>query len=368
MQTSSGLSSKGAVSPDAIFQMAIGFWVSKTLMTAVELGVFTKLSDSEAVTIEQMRDDILQMEQRPTEVFVTALISLGLLTVTTKSNAYGDGLNKKKLYSNSEIADLFLDKNKPSYIGDFIVMLDKHLYSRWDKLEQALKSNRPVRDTEDNISGGKLYDQAKLNQALEQMQMFTHSMYGISVGPAMALAKVFDFSNHKKMMDIGGGSGIYSIEVIKAYPNMSAEILDLEPVSKISNEYIKKFNLQDKMYTRVLDFTKDELPTDCDVALLSHIIHFFTEEKILSLLKKTYDSLSSENGVVIISEWLLNDDRTGPIPSALMSLTMVVDMPEGRNYSYEEVSKMLVDVGFKNIERRPLAGPAEIVIGYKRNI
>lgn len=72
------------------------------------------------------------------------------------------------------------------------------------------------------------------------------------------------------------------------------------------------------------------------------------------------------NSVIIISEWLLNDEKTGPIPSALMSLTMIVEQPEGRNYSFSEVSKMLTDVGFTNIERRPLVGPAVIVIGYKK--
>jgi hypothetical protein len=361
---SSHVSSAKAVSPDPIFQMAIGFWISKTLMTAVELDLFTKLSGGKSFTLEQMKDDILRMERRPAEVFVTALVSLGLLEVLTKGTTdVGD--DGEKQYSNSEVAEIFLDKNKPSYIGDFIVMLDKHLYSRWDKLEQALTSNKPVQDAEGNISGGRLYDQAKINQAVEQMQMFTRSMYGISVGPAMALARVFDFSKYQKMLDIGGGSGVYPIEVVKAYPNISADILDLEPVCEVANEYIKKFNLQDRIHTKVLDFSKDQLPKDYDVALLSHIIHFFAKEKVSLLLRKIYDSLSSENGVVIISEWLLNDERTGPVPSALMSLTMVVDMPEGRNYSYSEVSKMLVDVGFKNIERRPLAGPAEIVIGYK---
>jgi hypothetical protein len=84
------------------------------------------------------------------------------------------------------------------------------------------------------------------------------------------------------------------------------------------------------------------------------------------LLKKIYDSLPNDrNSVIIISEWLLNDEKTGPVPSALMSLTMIVDQPQGRNYSFLEVSKMLTDVGFTNIERRPLAGPAEVVIGYK---
>jgi 3-hydroxy-5-methyl-1-naphthoate 3-O-methyltransferase len=82
------------------------------------------------------------------------------------------------------------------------------------------------------------------------------------------------------------------------------------------------------------------------------------------LLRKVYDCLS-DDGIILISEWLLNDEKTGPVPSALMSLTMIVDQPEGRNYSFSEVSRMLSDVGFTNIEKRPLAGPAEVVMGYK---
>jgi hypothetical protein len=85
------------------------------------------------------------------------------------------------------------------------------------------------------------------------------------------------------------------------------------------------------------------------------------------LLEKVYDSLPEDrDGVIIITEWLLNDEKTGPIPSAFMSLTMIIEQTEGRNYSFYEVSKMLTDVGFTNIEKRPLAGPAEIVIGYRK--
>lgn len=85
------------------------------------------------------------------------------------------------------------------------------------------------------------------------------------------------------------------------------------------------------------------------------------------LPRKIYDCLPDDgNGVVLISEWLLNDEKTGPISSTLMSLTMIVDQPEGKNYSFSEVSKMLTDVGFTNIEKRPLAGPAEIIIGYEK--
>jgi len=254
-------------------------------------------------------------------------------------------------------------------MGDFIIMLDKQFYDRWGRLVEALKNNSPVERAggQDVQSVGSMFEQAKNNQASTeaQMQMFTHAMYGVSVIPAQALT-VFNLSEHKKMMDIGGGSGVYAIEAIKENPSMSATVIDLEPACNVANEYIKKFHLQDKIRTEALDFFKQDLPRDCDVALLSHIIHFLDEEKDKILLRKIYHNLPKQNGVVLISEWLLNDEKTGPIPSAMLSLTMIVDQPVGRNYSFAEVSKMLTDVGFTNIERRPLAGPAEVVIGYKK--
>src|SRR5689334_15150122 len=181
------------VSPDPIFQMVTGYWVSKTLMTAVELDVFTKLSGNKTVTFEQLQNDILDMDKRPAEVFATALVSLGLITVNSGGEAKKKGEEeKKKVYSNSRISEVFLDKNKSSYIGDFIIMMDKRLYSRWAKLPVSLKTNRPVESAEEgDISARTMFDNAKTNQVIEQMQMFTRAMYGVSVGPAMALAKVF---------------------------------------------------------------------------------------------------------------------------------------------------------------------------------
>jgi Dimerisation domain len=133
------------VSPDPIFQMVIGFWVSKTLMTAVELEVFTKLSGNRAVNINEFQN-MLGMQKRPAEIFATALISLRLLNVT-KSNEGVKGETgtvnideHKRVYSNSQLSEVFLDKNKPSYIGDFIIMMDKHLYDRWGKLAVSLFS------------------------------------------------------------------------------------------------------------------------------------------------------------------------------------------------------------------------------------
>jgi len=349
-------------SPDPIFQMATGFWVSKTLMTAVELEVFTKLA-GKSVNIDQLQS-LLEIENRPTEAFVTALVSLGLIEKIRTDTPNGS----ETLYSNSQLADLFLDKGKPSsYMGDFIIMLEKQSYRRWDKLPQSVKTNKPIEDIEGGRGGaGTMFDQARSNQAIEQMQVFTKAMYGVSVGPAMALTRIFDFSNYKKMMDIGGGSGVYAIEVVKENPKMFATVLDLGPACAVANQYIKQFSLENRIQTKILDYFNEPFPKDCDVALLSHIIHLYDQEKATALLKKVYDSLPNKHGIVIISEWLLNDDKTGPAPSALMSLNMVLELERGRNYSFAEISKMLTAVGFKSIEKRPLAGPAEIVIGYKK--
>lgn len=342
------------ISPEPILQMATGFWVSKALMAAVELEVFTKISGRQ-VSIRQLQD-ILQMQERPAEVFATSLASLGLLQVNTTSGA--------RVYSNSPLSAWFLDKSKSSYMGDIVSMFDKRLYKGWDKLVYALKTNKPV-SSEEGGGAEVLFEQAKSDEAIQEMKKFTHSMYGISVGPAMALAKAFDFTKHSKMMDIGGGAGVYCIEVVKAHPSMSAVVFDLEPVCEVAEEYISKANLQDKIKTSPLDFWKQPLPAGYDIAFLSHILHDYDKEKGAFLLKKIHDSLT-EDGAVLISEWLINDEMSGPAPSALMGLNMIVETFGGRNYSFAEISEMLAGAGFGRIERRPLAAPAELVIGYKQ--
>jgi hypothetical protein len=224
------------ISPSAIMQMATGFWVSKTLMTAVELGVFTKISayqknNNGIMTLREFQNIIRIEESRPAEAFTTALVSLGLLKVNKNNNG-------EKTFANSEVSSMFLDKSKSTYIGDVIAMFDERLYKRWDKLSEALKTNKPIGEGQgEDIES--IFDKGKSNQEVEQLQKFTHAMHGVSIGPAMALAKNVDFSNHKKMMDIGGGSGVYAIQVVANNPNnMSAVVLDSKPVCQVADRYI----------------------------------------------------------------------------------------------------------------------------------
>jgi 3-hydroxy-5-methyl-1-naphthoate 3-O-methyltransferase len=342
-------------SPDAIFQIATGFWASKALMAAVELELFTKLSGGKQMTLKELQQT-LEMKERPTDVFVSALASLGLLQVIRKN----DG---ERLFANSPVSEIFLDKSKVSYMGDIITMFDKRLYKAWDKLVESLKSNKPV-NAADGGGAEAIFDQAKSKQAIGEIQKFIHAMHGVSIGPAMQLPRMYDFSKHRRMMDIGGGSGVYAIQVVKANPHMIATVLDLEAVCQVAEQYIKIHNLQDKINTKPFDFFKEDIPKGYDVAFLSLILHDYSEEKGIALLKKIYNSLA-DDGVVVISEWLLNDEKTGPAASALMGLNMIIETYGGKNYSYAEIVDMLNQAGFKRAERRSLAGPAELVIGYK---
>lgn len=330
--------------------MATAYWISKTLMAAVEFELFTRISDK-TVTLEELQKT-LGMAPRPTDVFATALVSLGLLKTSNDGNG-------RRIFSNSPLAATFLDRNKPSYMGDIVSMFDKRLYKMWDKLPQSLLSNRPAAG-----SGEEMFTQARSNQANEQMKKFTLAMYGVSVGPAMALAKAFDFSKYHKLVDVGGGSGVYAIKIAQANPGISALIVDLPSVCQVADEYIRRFNLQDRVKTEALDFFKQDIPGGYDVALLSHIMHDWSEEKDIGLLNNIYKSLTS-GGVVIVSEWLLDDEKTGPVVPALMGVNMIIETEGGKNYSFAEISKMMAAAGFGNIVKQPLVGPVSIVAGYK---
>ncbi len=339
----------GQISPDPVFQMLTGFFASKTLMAAVEMDVFTKL-DGRQVAAQEFQQ-LLGMESRPAQVFASALAAVGLLEA------------KNGRFSNSPVAATFLSKKSPAYMGDFVRMCDERLYKAWDSLSWSLANNKPA-DVKKGGDAESLFNDAKSDRSIEAMQKFTHAMHGVSIGPAMALAKAFDFSKYKSMIDIGGGSGAYSLQVAKEYPNMTATVADLGPVCKVAEGYIAKYGLSGRIKTALLDFWKQDIPKGHDVAFLSHIIHDYDEEKDVTLLKKIYASLNP-GGAVIASEWMLNDEKTGPVPSAMMGMNMIIETNGGRNYSFAEIAGMMKKAGFKNIEKRPLAGPAQIAIGYK---
>ena len=168
----------------------------------------------------------------------------------------------------------------------------------------------------------------------------------------------------ESLLDLGGGSGAHPIMITKKYPDLKAIVLDYPPVCEVAQECIEKMGAS-TVTTRPGDFWTNEFPEGADVVLLGLIIHAFDEEKNKILIQKVYDYLP-EGGMIIITEFLLNEDRTGPVFSTFFALNMLVS-EEGKTYTEKEITQMLQDAGFVDIKSQiPLSDPHSVIYGIKR--
>ncbi len=329
-----------------LMQLVSGFWASKTLAAAVDLDLFSKLSgrgvDASGLT------QLLEIPSRPAEMLLSACTALGLLE------------KRDARYHNSPLSEQFLVRGKPYYFGGVVTMLDRRLYLPWNRLTEALKTNRA------QSSGNQTGVFEALSANPEQQRIFTEAMHGFSMQSGEAVAAAFNFSAYKRLLDVGGASGAYCIEAARRHPHLRAVVFDLPAVLEIAREKIAEAGLSDRVQTQAGDFFKDPLPKGFDVILLSMILHDWTPPKNRTILKKCFDALAPD-GALIVSELMMDDDKTGPAPAALMSLNMLIET-EGRNYTWSEYTGWLDEVGFVEIQRVPVHSPAAngLLIGHKR--
>jgi SAM-dependent methyltransferase len=306
---------------------------SKTLFAAHELDVFTILSRSGGATAQDLATT-LAIDERPAEMLLTGCAGLGLLTKA-------DGR-----YVNSPLAEEYLVKGKPSYFGGFLIFNDKHVYASWGQLVEAVRTNRPIGwdpDVQRSLFDSDTSIIADLNQA----------MHSLSMPTGRALAGAIDFAKHSRLLDLGGGSGAVDIELCTAYPHLTATVLDLPHVVAFASTTIAAAGCSDRIDTVVGDLFGDAAyPSGHDVILLSLVLHSFREDQGRQILRRCHDCLPS-GGTILISELLVDDDKTGPAPAALMSLTMLVE-EQGRNYTSAEYGQWLTDAGFRDVHRLPV--------------
>jgi len=289
------MNDKEKITRESIMKIMHGSWSFRALYAAVDLEIFTKISQGKN-TAKQIAED-LETEEDAIERLLNVCVALNLL------------IKNNQEYQNVPEAEEFLVKGKESYYGDMIIMFGK---------------GDSLKDVEKIILDSSLKKQNLKSRMKnpEQAEIFTKAMHNNAMGPAKILSDKFDFSNFKKLLDLGGGSGAFSIVLTKKYEDLEAIVFDLPNVCKVTEKFIKEAKAE-KVKTIEGDFFKDELPKDCDIVLISQILHSFNSEKNKEILKKVYDSLP-EKGVVIINEFLLNPEKTGPLFPALFALNMLV--------------------------------------------
>ncbi len=239
------------LTPQGIMQLGLGFWGSKTLLSAIELGVFTELAKGE-LDVDTLTQK-LQLHARGASDFLDALVALGMLKHT----------NGK--YSNTPETDQFLDRIKPSYIGGMLEMTNNRLYPFWGSLTEALRTGEPQNEAK---TGGDLFETLYDDPA--RLQGFLKAMTGLSLGACQAIARKFPWSDYQTFLDIGTAQGGFPVQLALAHEHLTGGGFDLEVVGPIFNEYVDSFGLSERMQFYPGDFFKDSFPK-ADVVSLGHI-------------------------------------------------------------------------------------------------
>jgi hypothetical protein len=337
------------VNPSHIMQVGMGFWASKTLLSAVELELFSTLG-REAMTGRQIAE-ALGLHERAIPDFPDALVALQLLE--------REGEGSDALYRNSQETAVFLDKASPAYIGGILEMANAHLYRFWGDLTDALQTGKPQNEIKQ--TGKPMFDE--LYSDPERLEQFMKAMAGISMGPFQALAEKFDFSKYNALLDVGGATGQLSMIVATRHPHMHCTSFDLTVVEPIAKRTIEAAGLSERVTTAAGDFFADPLP-EADVITMGLILHDWNLEGKMHLIKSAYDALP-KGGAFIVIENIIDDARRENAFGLLMSLNMLIEFGDAFDYTGLDFAGWCREVGFKEIDIVPLAGPASAGIAYK---
>ncbi len=339
-------------SPDRIMQIGTGFWAAKILLSGVHFELFTILAKETEMSAQEIKSLLgLQCTDRHLYDFLDALTVLGML--------HREGLLSSATYSNTLNSNIFLDKNKPSYIGGILQMMNNRLYGFWGNLEEGLRSGLPQNEAKNGgapIFEALYKDSSKLNE-------FVYAMSGIQMGNFIALAEHFDFSKYKTLADIGGSAGLLAIMAAKQNPHLNCITFDLPPVADIANATIRQFQLADKVQVVNGDFFTDALPK-ADIITMGNILHDWDEESKIMLMKKAYDALP-DGGAFIAIEGIIDDNRKENLFGMMMSLNMLIETGTGFDYTFADFNRWATTVGFKTTALLPLTGPSSAAIAYK---
>jgi predicted O-methyltransferase YrrM len=338
-----------ALDPSLILRVGMGFWPAKTLLSAVELGLFTTLGPG-ALTGPEIAER-LELRSRAVYDFLDGLVAIRLLE--------RDGLGEAARYHNTAETALFLDRNSPAYIGGILEMANARLYGFWDGLTEALQTGAP--QNEIKHTGRAMFEELYSDPA--RLEQFMQAMAGISMGNFHALADKFDFSRYESVCDVGGATGQLSITLANHHPHLECTTCDLPVVEPIAARAIERAGVSDRVKTAAADFFADPLPR-ADVITMGLILHDWNLERKLELIRAAYEALPP-GGAFIVIENLIDDDRCENVFGLMMSLNMLIEFGDAFDYTGADFRGWCAEAGFQSVEVLPLTGPASAGIAYK---
>jgi hypothetical protein len=333
-----------APTPDHILQTGLAFWASKTLLSAVEMEVFTELAKGPE-TLESLTGR-LGLHPRSSRDFLDALVALGFLE------------RQEGAYCNTPSSNLYLDKRKPSYIGGMLEMANKRLFHHWARLTTALRTGQNQSE-----SSGDQEAFAALYADPTRLKGFLRAMTGVSRGANMAIAAKFPWADYKMVADCGSAQGDLIVQVALKNPHLACTGFDLPEVAPIFEEYVEENGVSARVKFQPGSFFSDPLPK-ADVIMMGHILHDWNLDEKKMLIRKAYEALPS-GGAYIVYEALIDDDRSKNAFGLLMSLNMLIETPGGFDYTGADCAGWMKEAGFRKTRVEHLVGPDSMVVAIK---
>jgi hypothetical protein len=335
-----------ALNPDHIMQTGLAFWASKTLLSAIEMEVFTELA-KHPEDLDTLAAGRLGLHPRSSRDFLDALVALGFL------------LRNDGTYSNTPSTDLFLDKHKPSYVGGMLEMANHRLFGFWNSLTIALRTGQP--QNEATQGGPDMF--AALYADPERLKGFLRAMTGISRGANLGIAARFPWAKYQTAADVGAAQGDLIVQVALANPHLSGIGFDLAEVAPVFEDYVETNGLSPRVRFHAGNFFRDPMPA-ADVIMMGHILHDWNLDEKRVLIRKAYDAVP-EGGALIVYDSIIDDDRSKNAFGLMMSLNMLIETGGGFDYTGADCIGWMTEAGFRQTRVEHLVGPDSMVVGIK---
>ena len=322
----------GAVTPEPIMRVASGFMAAKHLFAASELGLFEALAEDPA-TLDALAART-GLTRRAARISADAMVALGLL------ERDGD------TYRNGPVADRFLAGRTPADLRPFLRFWDTISYPTWEALAQALASGPPreVFELDD-----------------DKQEIVSAGIEAVLAGPAHALPEVVDLSSARRLLDVGGGTGSWSVAAVRRHPHLRATVLELPVVTEMARSRIEEAGLAGRIAVVAGDAMAQELPAGHDVFLLANLVHYWSPEDNVALLRRV--RAAAEPGArLLLADFWTDATHTRPLHAALMAGEFAVHMRDGDVYSVDEVQDWLPRAGWRFVTHATLAGPQSVIV------
>lgn len=330
-ETASAQLTPTTIDPEPLFRVASGFMAAKHLFAATELGLFAALATGPAPLGELARR--IGVPARTARISADAMVALGLL------------MREAENYRNGDVADAFLSGRGPADLRPFLRFWDRISYPNWALLAHALRTSSA----------------AQVQLTAEEGEIFAAGVEAITAGAAKAVVDTYDFSGHRRILDVGGGTGSFLVAALDRHADLSATLVEIEPTLSVARARIAAGPHADRIEVAGADALADPLPEGHDALLVANLMHLFSPEHNRQLLQRLRHVAEPDARLLLVDFWT-DPGHTDPPFAALMAGEFLLFSDEGDVYSEAEARDWLTGSGWTPLERRPLAGPQSLIL------